>query len=84
MKKIKAKFKEIMSDKYKFWVFIGTCLFLLIGLVSFVVGAYLTGWNVLACLVTPMAFTIYFIILFIVLPIIIYAVVVYWGSKDER
>ena len=75
MKKLKKWF-----EKHGGKVLIGTIAFLIIGIVAFIVGAYMTGWDIFAWFITPNALFVY---AFIVLALFIVIMLWYWAKKGK-
>lgn len=75
MKKLKALF-----EKHGGMMLLGTIAFLVIGIVAFIIGAYMTGWDIFAWFLTPNALFVYaFIFLFLLIIIILW----YWSKKGR-
>ncbi|HPX85017.1 MAG TPA: hypothetical protein PLR16_07135 [Bacilli bacterium] len=75
MKKIKKWF-----EKHGGKALIGTIAFLIVGIVAFIVGAYMTGWDIFAWFITPNALFVY---AFIVLALFIVIMLWYWAKKGK-
>lgn len=81
------KFKDKLTEKKsrkKFWTLLGTVGFLLIGVIAFLVGSYLTGSDVLSWFTNKQAIFYYVIFGVIVLPCIIYFLVMFWVFGDKK
>lgn len=74
--------KFVKSGKFKF--LLGTLIFLIVGGISFVVGAELSGWRVLSYLVNDNAFVYYFIILGILIPVALLIGILIYCNKNGR
>lgn len=84
MKK-KSWLKKLVENKKAFWSVVGTLIFLAVGLAIFLIGAYASGWNVLAVLFTPNAYFWYFVIFLILLPSIVFLLICYITIyKDDK
>lgn len=75
------KIRELLKNKKVFYSFIGTAIFLILGIIAFIIGAYASGWNVFDSLVSPNAIFWYVVILLLVIPCIIYGIIMYRSSK---
>lgn len=56
---MKEKVKALLKDKTKMYIAIGSLVFLLVGLTAFVIGAYLTDWDIWSWLLSEHAILFY-------------------------
>lgn len=74
---MKEKIKKLFKDKTKMMIAIGSLAFLLLGLVAFVVGAYLTGWDLWSWLLTEKAILLY-------AGVLVYILVAVWFGFHKK
>lgn len=81
--RLKEKIIKFYNNKKLFWSVMGTIIFLVVGLIAFVIGAYASGWYVLEYLISPTAIVFYFIGLFVVIPIIVMVIIYIYCYKGK-
>lgn len=75
MKKLK-KWLEKHGGK----MVIGTVVFLVVGIAAFIIGAYLSGWDIFAWFLTENALFVYAAV---ILALLIVIVLWYWAKKGK-
>ena len=83
LEKLKEKIIKFYNNKKLFRSVMGTIIFLVVGLLVFIIGAYASGWYVLEYLVSPMAIVFYFIALFIVIPLVVMLIIYIYCYKGK-
>ena len=74
---MKKKLQLLLKDKNRLFILLGSLAFLIIGFICFVIGAYLTGWDIWSWFLSEHAILFY-------VGVLVYLLVAVWFAFYKK